>query len=193
MTLSVVMAGLVPAIHVFDRTGRKDVDARDKRGHDESNIAQLGITPLRAVLNLVWSKQRVFAVWQPLQFPPLAQLFERERQLTSVAASGLAHEIDEESWPARERVAQAGCAGARDRGRARPPLSDVGWPPRWRGEVDTHLGGPSAGVGSGILVKSRQAGRHDEVAVGAEAGRRRPMDLLLIEDVHVVIGDDDVL
>jgi len=45
MTLSVVMAGLVPAIHVFDRTCRKDVDARDKRGHDESNIAQFGRVP----------------------------------------------------------------------------------------------------------------------------------------------------
>jgi hypothetical protein len=31
-----VMAGLVPAIHVFARMqGRTDVDARDKRGHDE--------------------------------------------------------------------------------------------------------------------------------------------------------------
>jgi hypothetical protein len=29
-----VMAGLVPAIHVF-LPPRKDVDARDKRGHDE--------------------------------------------------------------------------------------------------------------------------------------------------------------
>jgi hypothetical protein len=28
------MAGLVPAIHVFPAT-RQDVDARDKRGHDE--------------------------------------------------------------------------------------------------------------------------------------------------------------
>jgi len=28
------MAGLVPAIHVFLRS--QDVDARDKRGHDES-------------------------------------------------------------------------------------------------------------------------------------------------------------
>jgi hypothetical protein len=29
------MAGLVPAIHVFlVPAGRKDVDARDKRGHD---------------------------------------------------------------------------------------------------------------------------------------------------------------
>jgi hypothetical protein len=28
-----VMAGLVPAIYVFDAT-KKDVDARDKRGHD---------------------------------------------------------------------------------------------------------------------------------------------------------------
>jgi hypothetical protein len=27
----IVMAGLVPAIHVF---ARKDLDARDKRGHD---------------------------------------------------------------------------------------------------------------------------------------------------------------
>jgi hypothetical protein len=29
------MAGLVPAIHVFVVTQKKDVDARDKRGHDE--------------------------------------------------------------------------------------------------------------------------------------------------------------
>jgi hypothetical protein len=28
-----VMAGLVPAIHAFD--AKKDVDARDKRGHDD--------------------------------------------------------------------------------------------------------------------------------------------------------------
>jgi hypothetical protein len=28
-----VMAGLVPAIHVLDR--KKDMDARDKRGHDD--------------------------------------------------------------------------------------------------------------------------------------------------------------
>ena len=30
------MAGLVPAIHVFAALGQKDVDARDERGHDES-------------------------------------------------------------------------------------------------------------------------------------------------------------
>jgi hypothetical protein len=30
-----VMAGLVPAIHVFDVAAVKDVDARDKRGHDD--------------------------------------------------------------------------------------------------------------------------------------------------------------
>jgi hypothetical protein len=29
------MAGLVPAIHVFLRSGKKDVDARHKAGHDE--------------------------------------------------------------------------------------------------------------------------------------------------------------
>jgi hypothetical protein len=28
------MAGLVPAIHVFGSTAEKDVDARDKLGHD---------------------------------------------------------------------------------------------------------------------------------------------------------------
>jgi hypothetical protein len=31
------MAGLVPAIHVFDPARKKAVDARDKRGHDDSN------------------------------------------------------------------------------------------------------------------------------------------------------------
>jgi hypothetical protein len=30
-----VMAGLVPAIHVFLAADAKDVDARDKPGHDE--------------------------------------------------------------------------------------------------------------------------------------------------------------
>jgi hypothetical protein len=29
------MAGLVPAIHVFARSVKKDVDARHKAGHDE--------------------------------------------------------------------------------------------------------------------------------------------------------------
>ena len=29
------MAGLDPAIHVFGAAGRKNVDARDKPGHDE--------------------------------------------------------------------------------------------------------------------------------------------------------------
>jgi hypothetical protein len=29
------MAGLVPAIHASSRTRMEDVDARDKRGHDE--------------------------------------------------------------------------------------------------------------------------------------------------------------
>jgi hypothetical protein len=30
-----VMAGLVPAIHVFSFDRKKDVDARDKPGHDD--------------------------------------------------------------------------------------------------------------------------------------------------------------
>jgi hypothetical protein len=33
-TLSVVMAGLVPAIHVLFPIKNVDVDARDERGHD---------------------------------------------------------------------------------------------------------------------------------------------------------------
>jgi hypothetical protein len=36
MDMAAVMAGLVPAIHVFDRAPNKDVDARRKAGHDES-------------------------------------------------------------------------------------------------------------------------------------------------------------
>jgi hypothetical protein len=34
------MAGLVPAIHVFDSGGAKDVDARLKAGHDELKSPQ---------------------------------------------------------------------------------------------------------------------------------------------------------
>jgi hypothetical protein len=65
MTLSVVMAGLVPAIHVFDQTREKDVDARDKRGHDESNIAQLV---------LARRYQGVIAGCLPQMYPQSAEL-----------------------------------------------------------------------------------------------------------------------
>jgi len=37
------MAGLVPAIHVSSLARPKDVDARDKRGHDESRVLRIGI------------------------------------------------------------------------------------------------------------------------------------------------------
>jgi hypothetical protein len=37
--LFAVMAGLVPAIHAFLAEGpKKDVDARDKRGHDAGEV-----------------------------------------------------------------------------------------------------------------------------------------------------------
>jgi hypothetical protein len=50
-----VMAGLVPAIHVFIASrGRRDVDARDKRGHDGGASGATGIRfsgrPSRATL-----------------------------------------------------------------------------------------------------------------------------------------------
>jgi hypothetical protein len=32
------MAGLVPAIHVYEPIDKQDVDARDKRGHDDRGI-----------------------------------------------------------------------------------------------------------------------------------------------------------
>ena len=35
LLLSLVMPGLVPGIHVFAPTIKKDVDGRDKPGHDE--------------------------------------------------------------------------------------------------------------------------------------------------------------
>ena len=35
------MAGLVPAIHVLLLAHKEDVDARDKRGHDESRVFEL--------------------------------------------------------------------------------------------------------------------------------------------------------
>jgi hypothetical protein len=40
-----VMAGLVPAIHVYDTVTRKDVDARDKPGHDDLMCGEVGQSP----------------------------------------------------------------------------------------------------------------------------------------------------
>jgi hypothetical protein len=36
------MAGLVPAIHDLLAAGKEDVDARDKRGHDDGEVGGLG-------------------------------------------------------------------------------------------------------------------------------------------------------
>jgi hypothetical protein len=36
------MPGLVPGIHVFARQGRKDVDGRDKPGHDDVRLIHDG-------------------------------------------------------------------------------------------------------------------------------------------------------
>jgi hypothetical protein len=42
---ALVMAGLVPAIHVLlTERGKKDVDVRDKRGHDELDNLRLSKT-----------------------------------------------------------------------------------------------------------------------------------------------------
>jgi len=40
------MAGLVPAIHVFNFLGSEDVDARDKRGHDVARSVQTNWKPV---------------------------------------------------------------------------------------------------------------------------------------------------
>ena len=41
-----VMAGLVPAIHVWAAPqGREDVDARDKRGHDGGEVDSIRTKP----------------------------------------------------------------------------------------------------------------------------------------------------
>jgi hypothetical protein len=59
-----VMAGLVPAIHALTR-GSKNVDARDKPGHDEDLLCFA--TPyLRCQLTR-------FQVWPPQNRPPKAQ------------------------------------------------------------------------------------------------------------------------
>jgi hypothetical protein len=42
------MARLDPAIHVFCTAIKKDVDARDKRGHDESGVSFDHIRRLRS-------------------------------------------------------------------------------------------------------------------------------------------------
>jgi hypothetical protein len=38
------MAGLVPAIHAFVLEAPRDVDARDKRGHDETDFVAVGVS-----------------------------------------------------------------------------------------------------------------------------------------------------
>jgi hypothetical protein len=44
---AIVMAGLVPAIHVFLPVGTKNVDARDKPGHDDGWCINLAHGPIQ--------------------------------------------------------------------------------------------------------------------------------------------------
>jgi hypothetical protein len=43
------MAGLVPAIHVFGRGWKQDVDARHKAGHDERRVRDRVEKPVAGV------------------------------------------------------------------------------------------------------------------------------------------------
>ena len=58
MSLSGAIAGLVPVIHVYDRTCKKDVDARDKRGHDHTEPlveAKLAPTTIERKIECRWT------------------------------------------------------------------------------------------------------------------------------------------
>jgi hypothetical protein len=46
--LSIVMAGLVPAIYAFLAAAQQDVDARDKRGHDAEKAKNGRVAMLQA-------------------------------------------------------------------------------------------------------------------------------------------------
>src|ERR1700736_4575567 len=48
------MAGLVPAIHVFVAARRQDVDARDRRGHDEADNEVIMYSNVNLFIDGAW-------------------------------------------------------------------------------------------------------------------------------------------
>jgi hypothetical protein len=52
MTLVIVMAGLVPAIHVFDLAADQGVDARHEAGHDDGKSADTVALPRQSPILL---------------------------------------------------------------------------------------------------------------------------------------------
>jgi len=52
------MAGLVPAIHVFEAAGKKDVDARHKAGHDDGVLTYSPVR-LAALENFFMTRSRL--------------------------------------------------------------------------------------------------------------------------------------
>jgi len=54
------MAGLVPAIHVFGATRKKDVDTRDKPGHDDRKFGahRYSAARLAALANFFRTRSR---------------------------------------------------------------------------------------------------------------------------------------
>src|SRR5690349_8239820 len=60
------MAGLVPAIHVFEAPKKKDMDARHKAGHDESLAGAVGMTSSDHAAHDA-REQSAAALWPPLR------------------------------------------------------------------------------------------------------------------------------
>jgi uncharacterized membrane protein len=61
----VVMAGFVPAIHVFSPRCSKDVDARDKPGHDEEDPMSFPSSRLRPIFSALVVAASLFSLAQP--------------------------------------------------------------------------------------------------------------------------------
>jgi hypothetical protein len=115
------MAGLDPAIHVFGASGTKDVDARHRAGHDETE-ATLPIFQWRTSANQrLTTRQRRHRMSRHHILPPIIYTPEppkpkearRKRGVGYARGAGLTEETDEtEEAGAVSRTAQPGSAAA---------------------------------------------------------------------------------
>jgi hypothetical protein len=62
------MPGLVPGIHVFGAISKKDVDGRDKPGHDENGRRKVGKVILIAIASALLTAAQCSLRATPLAF-----------------------------------------------------------------------------------------------------------------------------
>src|SRR6266705_3122353 len=137
--------------------------------------------------------QRVTAVFFPCQAPGRAQRIEREHHFASVAAGKRRHQLLEPLRAVGKGRFDGREALALKTRRLRDGRFDSARLSHRQSQIETRFRPGPRTRERGVERQRAESRLHDEVAVGLEARRERPVHLLVRKNVDVRIDDEHVL